>query len=242
MSCTPASRKAIRILVSSLLLAGCATPVGIRIADPREVQRYLTRSALTDDVPSDFSLNELRRYDLLDTWEGDPDGVLATLHGAALANGLPSDALFALAELSFLRAEDTELQVSYGAAMVYAYAFLFPGDGRPPLDSLDPRQRVAADLYNRALTLAFKRTAKGTLALDPAGEFQLPFARLTVERPPTCWCSTSTSSSICSPWPSSRCGAAIATGRRARRASRRRLRPLPTTVPVVEIGPGCAYR
>jgi pimeloyl-ACP methyl ester carboxylesterase len=165
-------------------LAGCTTPIGIRTADPREVQRYLTRSALTDQRPSDFSQNELRRYDLLETYDDEPDSALAKLHAAALAEGLPPDALFALAELSFLRAHETELQSGYAAALIYSYALLFPEQGRAPLDELDPRERIAADLYNRALTSAFKRTQNGTLALDGSGEIPLPFGHMSVAPSP----------------------------------------------------------
>jgi pimeloyl-ACP methyl ester carboxylesterase len=171
-------------LVLVLIFAGCASPVGIRIQDPRSVQRYLTRSALTSDQPSDFSLNTLRRYDLLHAWEDDPDAVLAKLHESARAEDFPNASLHALAELSFLRAETTEQQAGYAAAVVYAFTLLFPGEGRAPLDPLDPRERVAADLYNRALTLAFKRTDKGTLALSGSGEIDLPFGHVSVSRSP----------------------------------------------------------
>ncbi len=168
-----------------VLLCGCATPVGIEIASPRDVQRYLTRSALTSDDPSDSSMNELRRYELVELYADEPLAALAKLHDAALANGFPDDALFALAELWFLHAEDHEKQPSYAASVVYAYAFLFPeeGEGRK-LDSLDPRERIAADLYNRALTRAFRRTKEGTLALDGSGVLELPFGVLTVTRSP----------------------------------------------------------
>jgi len=68
--------------------------------------------------------------------------------------------------------------------VIYAYAFLFPEDGRAPLGELDPRARVAADLQNRALALAFHRTEQGTLALDLSDLRPLPFGHLTVEAPP----------------------------------------------------------
>jgi pimeloyl-ACP methyl ester carboxylesterase len=176
--------RALGSLALAGLLAGCAAPIGIRIADPREVQRYLTRSALTDPHPSDFSQNELRRYDLLDAYADDPDAALATLHAAARAEDFPPDALFALAELSFLRAQVAELQAAYAATVIYSYALLFPGPERAPLDELDPRERIAADLYNRALTSAFKRTKQGTLALDGSGEITLPIGQLSVTRSP----------------------------------------------------------
>ncbi len=180
-------RKAIWVLAVTFLVGGCAAPIGIRIANPREVQIHLTRSALTDDEPSDASLNQLRRYDLLQAYKDDPDAALAKLHAYALAEGLPPDALFALAELSFLRAGDTKRQGQYAATVVYAYALLFPEDGRARLDPLDPRERIAADLYNRALTLAFKRTKTGTIPLRRS--ISAPFLRntsipATARRPP----------------------------------------------------------
>ena len=50
--------------------------------------------------------------------------------------GLSRDHLFALAELSFVHAEDTRKPEYYLAAAVYAYAFLFPTDGT---DHVAPR-------------------------------------------------------------------------------------------------------
>ncbi|HXJ37576.1 MAG TPA: hypothetical protein VMS22_26405 [Candidatus Eisenbacteria bacterium] len=168
-----------------ILLGGCTAPIGIRIADPREVQLYLTRSALTDDEPSDASLIELRRYDLLQAYRYHPDAALANLHAYALAEGLPPNALFALAELSFLRAEETKQQGQYAATVVYAYAFLFPEGGRARPDPLDPRERIAADLYNRALTLSFVRTKKGTIPVSGGDRVvELPFGRISVSVPP----------------------------------------------------------
>jgi pimeloyl-ACP methyl ester carboxylesterase len=179
-------RKPIWLLALAIFVGGCAAPIGIRIADPRAVQVYLTRSALTGDEPTDASLNELRRYDLLRAYKYYPDAALAKLHAYALAEGLPPDALFALAELSFLRAGDTKRQGQYAATVIYAYAFLFPEGERARLDPLDPRERIAADLYNRALTLAFKRTKTGTIPLSgrSGGVVELPFGRISVSLPP----------------------------------------------------------
>jgi len=182
-------RHGIWALAMTILLGGCAAPIGIRIADPRAVQVQLTRSALTADKPSDASLNELRRYDLLQVYKDHPDAALAKLHTYALAEGLPPDTLFALAELSFRRAENTKQQGQYAASVVYAYALLFPEGERAQLDPLDPRERITADLYNRALTLAFKRTKKGTIPLSEALSgggrvIDLPFGRISVSLSP----------------------------------------------------------
>jgi pimeloyl-ACP methyl ester carboxylesterase len=184
MRCKRRLAGALGALAAAGLLAGCASPMGVRTADPREVQRYLTRSALTDEKPSNFSQNELRRYDLLRAFDDDPDAALAKLHFAAVAADLPPQSLFALAELSFLRANQTGKQSDYAAAAVYSYALLFPEIERARLDELDPRERIAADLYNRALTSAFKRTSKGTLALDSSPEIALPFGHLSLSVSP----------------------------------------------------------
>ncbi len=183
-----AMRFARTLLAVMILAGGCAPPIGIRVTDPREVQVTLTRSALTADEPSDASLNLLRRYDLLEAYKADPETAIARLREYALAEELPPDALFALAELSFLRANTTKWQSEYAATVVYAYALLFPEGERARLDLLDPRGRITADLYNRALTLAFKRTPKGTIplgsALSEGRVIDLPFGRISVSLAP----------------------------------------------------------
>jgi len=175
-----------------LLVAACASPVGVKRSKPQQVQRYLTRNALTSDRPSDFTENELRRYDLLATWAESPTVAISNLHGSARAENFPPAALFALAELSFLNAEKTKLGFGYAAALVYAWALLFPEDGRPSIDVLDPRARVAADLYNRALTSTFQRDERsGVIQFHRADEmmhggapFALPFGRIVVSADP----------------------------------------------------------
>jgi pimeloyl-ACP methyl ester carboxylesterase len=78
-------------------------------------------------------------------------GVLDALRGDGTVLG--PDRLFALAELSFLYAEQVQRQDYYLASAVYAYAFLFRKDGAID-DPLDARTRLAADLYNFGLGLA----------------------------------------------------------------------------------------
>ena len=88
--------------------------------------------------------------------------------------------LFALAELSYLHAERTRARPYYFAVVVYTYAFLFRGAEAPPPDPLDPRTRLAAELYNRALTEGLRNGAHIVVA---AGEHPLPFGRLDVDLP-----------------------------------------------------------
>lgn len=172
-------RVMLALLLSLLIGVACANPVGVRVANPREIHRYLTRSALTSEEASGFTQNELRRYDLLAAYEDDPLAAIADLHAAARDENFPSDALFALAELSFLLGERNRAQDQFAASMIYAWAFLYPEDGRAPLDPLNPRVRIAADLYNRAMTSTFKRRKSGGLIqLDrraiESGEIRAP--------------------------------------------------------------------
>jgi hypothetical protein len=168
------------LVVFTALASACATPVGVSTSTPRAVHRYLTRNALSADEPSMFSQIELRRYDLLALFSDEPDTALARLHELALADGLPPEALFALAELSFLRAERTWQPGRFAASALYAYAFLFPEEPREPLDPLDPRGRIAADLYNRALASSFQRGPGGEVVLRKEG-LDLPFGHVRTQ-------------------------------------------------------------
>jgi pimeloyl-ACP methyl ester carboxylesterase len=95
-----------------------------------------------------------------------------------------SDQLFALAELSFHHAEQTKKSEYYLASAVYAYAFLFPGDGTPPPDPLDPRRRLAADIYNLGLVRGLESAEEEEVVLRD-GIFTLPFGELEIRLEPS---------------------------------------------------------
>lgn len=154
---------ALGTLSGVLLAAGaCATPIGVSLTDPQYVQRLVTRSVLTSSAPSAATVQTLHRLGLADHFDEDPAGTLAQLRGDG--DGLGPDRLFALAELSFLYAEQAKRQDYYLASAIYAYAFLFRKDGAID-EPLDSRTRLAADLYNFGLALAL---AAPPLADDPA--------------------------------------------------------------------------
>ncbi len=132
-----------------LLSTACATPVGVVRGGTQDLHRTLTRSVLSAGRLSPLSEQTLQRLGLDDRFKKDPDAALAELRGTGVDLG--PDKLFTLAEASFLHAERTRLQQHYLAAAVYAYAFM--RDARGVLaPAIDPRPRLAADLYNLGLT------------------------------------------------------------------------------------------
>jgi pimeloyl-ACP methyl ester carboxylesterase len=169
-----AFRLAALLLLGSAVLA-CASPAGIRRVDAREVHRTLTANVLTSGEPSVPSRQVLQRMGLADLFQRDPAAALLAVQVSEPTPGR----IFALAELSFWLGDKTRDRARYLAAAVYAWAYLFPGEGQEPPPPTDPRYRLACDLYNRGLTEGIEpsKLAVG----DWAGErIQLPFGELDV--------------------------------------------------------------
>ena len=125
------------ITVAALLCfaAGCATPIGVNYVDRRVAYHSLTANAISAERASSFSARELINFNLYQEFEDNPEKALADLH-AGLAPKGDEDRIFALAELSFLHAQNSGERSYYLAAAVYAYAFILPGErGTPPRES-----------------------------------------------------------------------------------------------------------
>jgi hypothetical protein len=173
-------RRGIVVLVAlaPLVAGGCATPIGVERLDPQAVHRELTSNVLSTGELSQFTQNVLRQNALEELAEKDAAAALAELHAAVVA-APGSDALFALAELSFQHAEGGGGQPYFLAAAVYAYAYLFPvGNGDRP-SPFDPRFRWAADIYNRALTRGLA-AADGKTFEAGGKTFALPFGQIEI--------------------------------------------------------------
>jgi hypothetical protein len=168
-------RRPASLLALLLLMSACATPVGVAPADRQSLYRSLTASVLSTGEPSEGSQHVVNRLGLAERFEDEPEAVLAELRGSG--GGLSRDRLFALAELSFAHAEKTRAPEYYLAAAVYAYAFLAPSDPTVTPTVIDPRNRLAADLYNLGLTLGLAAPEGDHVVLEP-GERPLPFGRL----------------------------------------------------------------
>ncbi|MGH7795193.1 MAG: esterase/lipase family protein [Candidatus Binatia bacterium] len=161
------------------LSVGCATPIGVSYVDRRVAYHSLTTNVLSTERISSFSGRELINFNLHQEFEDNPQKALADLHSGLAPRG-DEDRIFALAELSFLHAENSGERSYYLACAVYAYAFLYPGQQGTPPRGIDPRLRWAVDLYNQSLTQAAK-SDEGAYAIPMGGKFKLPFGELTVE-------------------------------------------------------------
>ena len=162
----------------ALLSSGCATPIGVTRVDPRTAQYELTANALNTDRPSSFSSQQLLNRDLYEMFDENPKEALAKLHKGLEPTG-DEDRVFALAELSFLHAENSGDRSYYLAAAASAYAFLLPGKNGTPPRAIDPRARWAVDIYNRALARGFTSNDGDHVVLK-GGQFALPFGALTI--------------------------------------------------------------
>ena len=181
------------VVLSLLVATGCAKPVGVKRVDAREVQQELARSVLTSDELSATTENVLRVANLERDVERRPEEVIALVHGILLEDAhrgepIARRALISLAELSFRHAGESGDRSYYFAAALYAWLFLFPPDDSLAPDPFDPRLRLAADLYNRSVTLAFVDDASEDVVLRsetvalPVGELEI-----TLDESSTVW-------------------------------------------------------
>jgi pimeloyl-ACP methyl ester carboxylesterase len=170
------------VLLSALLLASaCATPIGAVPGNRQEVYRELTSNILSTGELSAATEQELRRQGLAKRFEDEPEAVLAELRESG--SGLSPDRLSALAELSFAYADKNQKPEYFLACAVYAYAYLMPANRADAPRLLDPRNRLAADLYNLGLTFGLKVPDKNEVTLE-AGKRPLPFGTLELTADP----------------------------------------------------------
>jgi pimeloyl-ACP methyl ester carboxylesterase len=184
---------AVLFLGLSLSAAGCSSLIGVTRWTPEESAKQSYANALDSDHPTSFTVQALLRLGLYEKFKDDPAGTLAELH-KGLGPAGDDNRLFALAELSLLHARKTESQPHFLAAALYAYAFLVPEAGAKPPIPLDPRNRIAADIYNTALAMGLvippKVAEDGTVEVRDVdevaltgGRYPLPFGELVIDAP-----------------------------------------------------------
>jgi pimeloyl-ACP methyl ester carboxylesterase len=171
----------IRVLVLAIALAlvsGCATRIGVKKQSAAEANSFRTQSALTDGRPSQTSTQFLHRLDLVELAKVDPQAALMQLHAGLGREDEPAR-LMALAELSFIYAENSGDRSYDFAAAAYAWAFLFPSDRSKRPGRYDLRVALALGIYGQAITKGLTEGEGEAEALDlSARAVELPFGTL----------------------------------------------------------------
>jgi triacylglycerol esterase/lipase EstA (alpha/beta hydrolase family) len=177
-------RRATFLLLPVLaLLAACSTPIGVVRVGTQEAHRALTANVLSAGRPSEWSRQVLHRNALFERYTEDPAAALGELH-KLLQNRVTPDRLFALAELSFLQAQEYGPREHYLAAAAYAYAFLLPEHEKTAVLPIDPRARLAVDIYNQGLAEGLT-SADGEEVVLQSRTHRLPFGELSVSIDPS---------------------------------------------------------
>ncbi len=161
------------------LLAGCATPIGVVRGTTQDIHYALTANVLSAGELSDWSIQALHRANLYERFNKDPEAALKEMR-KAVDSHVALEILFALAELSFYHAEKSAKNEHYLASAVYAYAYLFPDDGTAPPDPIDPRRRLAVDIYNLGLVGALHSPNRESVILQD-GKYELPFGEVDLK-------------------------------------------------------------
>lgn len=167
----------VALLPLLLALAACSSPVSVVSVDPQKMQRSLDASALTSNRLSETSRILLRGHDLLRLFDRDPIAAITALQARLAAGRADRTDVFALAEASYLIGKRGGGRGWFLASAVYAFTYLFPGQGAPLPNPFDPMLRQAANIYEQGLTSAFV-TADGTRLEFRSGQYTLPFGTL----------------------------------------------------------------
>ena len=155
------------------------------IVQPSKGDRTLAawqHSVATLDKPSDRTVETLKRYDLEVRYRRDAEGALSSLERVA-RQGPEPELVYALAELSWIegkRAEGRRFNGKKGRGaldhyvdtVAYAYDYLLDPDLASGRRTVDPRYRLACELYNGALDRLL-RAAKAQDKLQPGGVIHL---------------------------------------------------------------------
>ncbi|MGB3211429.1 MAG: hypothetical protein WBB19_12050 [Desulforhopalus sp.] len=174
--------------MASVVITGCASPVGVNQISPEKSYQLQTINPLGSGMISNRATAVLHRYNLVESFDDAPLQTILDLYSISTTDDR-RDLLYALSELSYLEGDRLESAMSsrdierapdlFLQAAVCAYYYLL-WEGREPLPSAyDIRFREACDLYNRSLGRAFPKAEDNYLDIS-AGIRTLPIGTLTL--------------------------------------------------------------
>src|SRR6516225_540341 len=167
-------------LLFSIALAACSAPVKVERVDLQTAYDDLDRTALSSDQLSDTTRTVLRRAALLDTFDAQPDTVIAALRTQAIATGMHWPDLYALAEMSYFEGTRTKSKTEMLASALYAYAVLFPSGSADKPGPYAAQFQHATNFYNLALTQVLSGAGAEGVANLQSGRYDLPFGTVDV--------------------------------------------------------------
>ena len=160
-----------------VLCAGCRAPVGVERHGLLRVRDRMESGYLAGRLGDDARML-LQRRGMGDAFERDPEEATARLLGMVSASGRAEE-WAALAELVFVhgarlsrspKAGDARRALDWYLASSACAWFAVFGDGASgPMHPLDRRLRLACDIYNAAVGLAFRSTEGTHVVVAPRG-------------------------------------------------------------------------
>ena len=157
---------AIVLVAAALAAAGCSSnSVSLRPVPKTPLGDQLQLGSYWGPQPSPRTVQLLRVHNLTYEPKGDPRPTIAQLQ--AFNDRVPSvERVYAMGELAYLggkSAEKYDKKIAidlYGAAVLYAYQFLFDSRYSATRNQFDPQYRGACDLYNGALESGLRLIVK----------------------------------------------------------------------------------
>jgi pimeloyl-ACP methyl ester carboxylesterase len=152
-------------------LAGCAQLSTVE----RGPQSWLDVNLAGSRGPSPRTLDALHEVDLESTYSEDPARTRIAL-AEQFSKTPRREWAFALSEMALLEGRRAQCKKSvactehYYRSLQYAYAYLFDPRIAEPINPLDPRTRLACDLYNAALSRLIQ-IARDRGDFNPQGKF-----------------------------------------------------------------------
>ena len=183
-------RMLLLVAITAVILAplcGCASTsyLSVRKVPQNPLAGPLRLLSRRGPKPTDRSRQVLRRYDLQEMQQNDPQATLRALQ-EELAAEPDLDKMYAFAELAYIqgkktqqRGDDSSLEM-FSASVAHAYLYLFAPQFDRVRNPYDPQFRQACDLYNAALE-ELLRSIDSQGELRPGETFTLRFGEQQVD-------------------------------------------------------------
>ncbi len=169
------------LAIVAVTLTGCASTdwVTLREAPRTPLVERLNLLARGGPKPTARTMQFLRRYDLVESLDGEPRELLGQIQ-TILQRDPSADGCHAFAELAYIggtktQKHDDQLALDlYGASVAHSYRYLFDPRFAQYRNPYDPQFREACDLYNGALEGALRLVKeKGTLRPGSTHQIEL---------------------------------------------------------------------